>query len=160
MDRLDKLLMLQIYEHYIKHLLNNQNEQSVQPRQQAQTQLQIKSVTLYIKKFSSCIKNAVLMYTDNDNNITNTVTSTHSDFYTRNESTNEMPWIKYTFPNNEMSLQKIVIQRPPCTDMHDAYIECRNNADTVVYKSNSITENTCSVYYTFHLPNTTPEITI
>ena len=169
MDHLDKVLMIQIYEHYIKHLQNeNENTQIIETRAQPQEQeLNIKSVTLYIKKFSSCIRNAVHMYVDNDNDITDTATSTNSDFFTTNENTTEntnettinMPWIKYTFPQSStVSLKKIVVRRPPCTDMQNAYIECRDSTDTLVYKSNSITENSLSSNYIFQIPNIIPVI--
>ena len=154
MDLLDKVLMIQIYEHYIKHLQTQPND----TRAVVDDTLQIKSVTLFVNKFSSCMTNAVLMYIDADNT-TNTATCTNSDFYTKNENMNEMPWIKYTFPHSStVSLRKIVVRRPLCTDMKDAYVQCRNSTDTVVYVSNAITENNCSSTYTFHLSNVIPVI--
>ena len=92
MDHLDKNLMIQIYEHYIKHL-QKENEQLAQAhaQPQAQSQPQVQSVTLYVKNFSSCIRNAVSMYMNENTDVTNTAKCTHSDFYVTNESTNDMP---------------------------------------------------------------------
>ena len=148
---MDTNLLIEVHQYYINSLKNKiealKSDQSVQDNSVA-----AKCINVYISNLS-CIDNNVDIFNNADTNITHTSTKTKSP-----TSTNSLPFITYTF-SNEISIKKIIIKRPDCTNMLNACIKVFDNNNNCTYESVVIQQaQSANQYYTYTIPNRDPNI--
>ena len=112
-----------------------------------------KNVNIYVEKLS-CLENNIQIIDTNDLNIfTNSKT-----ILTKNSGINTLPYITYRIPN-DINIKSIIITRPACTSMMNAYIKVFDDKNTCIYESRVIQDSQCAKQvYTYNLPNPDPNV--
>ena len=149
---MDTNLLIEVHQYYINSLKNKiealKSDQSVQDNSVA-----AKCINVYISNLS-CIDNNVEIFDNVDTNMTHTSTKTK----TSPSSTNSLPFITYTFAN-EISIKKIIIKRPDCTNMLNVCIKVFDNNNNCTYESVVIQQaQSVNQNYTYTIPNGNPNI--
>ena len=148
---MDTDLLIEVHQYYINSL-KSKIENLNASRDNSDT-VSAKCITVYISNLS-CIDNDVEIFNNFDANVTHTSTKTKTPL----SPTNLLPFITYTF-SEEIYIKKIVIKRPDCTSMLNAYIKVCDSNNNCTYESVTIQQSQCiNKYYTYTIPNREPTI--
>lgn len=149
---MDKDLILEAYEFYIKSLKKQNNDLEERIARPHVPTVLCKNVTIYTTRTSSSCMNRNIFIFNKETDVTATCQKSSST------STAEMPWEKYTF-ETDIQVSKVSINRPQCIDMTDAYIKISDSNDNTTYQSNRIRADMGSrSVYTFDIRSCDPTI--
>ena len=158
---MDISMLIEVHQYYINDLKskleksknNVSNAVTITAPQINANSTSEKNVNIYVEKLS-CLENNIQIIDTNDLNIfTNSKT-----ILTKNSGINTLPYIKYRTPN-DINIKRIIITRPACTSMMNAYIKVFDDKNTCIYESRIIQASQCAKQvYTYNLPNPDPNV--
>ena len=168
-SKMDVSLLVEVHQYYIKSLkekIRDNEKRETKPTivvsAPAITQpvdniipafVPAKLVTIEISQ-SSCLHGCVEIYDVSGTNIVNTAREPVCSAVMRDS--NALRKIQFEFPN-QTNVQRIVVARPPCTNMVNSRVRITDTTGTCTYESTPVTESQslCRTY-TYTVPNTVP----
>ena len=148
---MDITILIEAYQCYIKSLKSRIDSVNIERNVSRDSSVSAKTITVYISNVS-CIDNNVEIFDNTNIDVTQSSTKTKSP----PTETNPLPSITHTFPN-ETSISRIVIRRPDCTSMLNAYVKICDGSNNCTYESVPIQSPRCiHQYYTYTIPNNDP----
>ena len=162
---MDVNMLIEVHQYYINHL-----KEKIRDKEKKNTPPTIvvsapkitdnracapaKLVTLEIERVS-CMHGCVEIY---DSNGTNIASTAREPVCAVLNAADTLRKLQFEFPS-QTYVQRIVVARPPCTNMKDSRVTITDCTNTCTYESTPVTEaqGFCRTY-TYTVPNSVPDV--